>query len=261
MVGVEDQRDVIAVGERDITNFLARDDQVRLAIVHARTDVQRDAVGGKSDLGALGGRHPFVQLALQKIRDGHRLFPHRLVEHPVDGRRRGDARGRRLRHRPTAGCASEGVGECGIEADRTARNRLALRVYEVGCSARQEQGKRSASANAAKQGRQNRGGSESSKIRRCNTCCTQPRPGVLTQMYVPGLCPLSRLPTPTPRLAIDSDPNPGPHPLNAVPEQTASWSHTPTAPRRTQERPDLLRAESGPHRQWSSRNQCYFFGR
>jgi hypothetical protein len=49
-VGVEDQREVIAVAQRDVADLLARNDAGRLAIEEPGADIECFAVGEESDL-------------------------------------------------------------------------------------------------------------------------------------------------------------------------------------------------------------------
>ena len=90
VIGVEDERDVIAVGELHVADLFARNNRLRLAVEHAGANVEREAVGGHANLRALRRWHPFVELALHELRDRCAFLPHRFVQPPIDGGRCGD---------------------------------------------------------------------------------------------------------------------------------------------------------------------------
>src|SRR5439155_3031030 len=68
-VRVEDQGNVVAVLERDVADFFAGHDRVRIAIEHPRANVDRFTIRDDQDLSTLGYRLSLVQLALNERRE------------------------------------------------------------------------------------------------------------------------------------------------------------------------------------------------
>src|SRR5918999_2870438 len=59
-IRVEDDREGVAVRQRDVADLLTRRDALRLAIVEPGADVERLAIGQDAHLGAFGDRLPLA---------------------------------------------------------------------------------------------------------------------------------------------------------------------------------------------------------
>jgi hypothetical protein len=108
---VEDHDEPIVGAQALTVPARRRHDELRLAVVHARADVEGVVVVEDVDLGRLGRRGTVAGSYLMEVGDDVGGLPNRFVELAVDdGRRRGADH--------TDGLASVGGGGCGALGDR-----------------------------------------------------------------------------------------------------------------------------------------------
>src|SRR5574338_654510 len=93
-VRVEDDREVIAVGERHIADLFAGHDAGRLAVEEPCTDIERLTVGEQPHLGPFAHRFTLTQFTLHKVAVYLARLPCLVIELAIDERRPGDDRRR-----------------------------------------------------------------------------------------------------------------------------------------------------------------------
>jgi hypothetical protein len=115
-VRVEDDREIIAVGERDVADLFTRHDASGLAVVEPRADVERVAIREDAYFGAFRDGRAFLELTLDETRERLGGLPDVVIEASIDDGRLADGLSFRDRRCSLIGALSD-RGGCGRAAE------------------------------------------------------------------------------------------------------------------------------------------------